>query len=633
MPGVPGAAWRLQQSGALERLGLAGLALDAVYVAERLSPTERSTGAAPLVSRLTVTLPTTAPLLGISGGVSRLAISPDGSEIVYVGGTRLVRGGGDGNDSRLYRRSLNRLDVVPIPSTEGASTPFFSADGRALGFFMGGAIQKIGLNGGVPTAIAQPPFPPSRGAAWGRDDVIYYGILGGDLWRVLGAGGPASLVAGPEALQREKEITRRFPSMLPDGASLLYVALPTNATGFASGFNFNAAQIVALDVRTGRRSPLLTGGFLPQYVPSGHVVFARENGLYAAPFDLPSLAIRGDAVKVVDGVRTFSGNGFADFAVSATGTLVYAPGEDTKDYALGTTVVWVDRQGRERPLAHWSNAFNLGRLSPDGTRLLVHGNSAISDVGVHDIARGVLTRLTLSQTGASAPIWSPDGTQATYVKPDPAFAAGPYRIVARPVDGSGVEAVLLERAVPVFPESWSPEGTWLAFTEVTGATGSDIWLVPATGDRIPVALASTAAAEGHPRFSPDGRWIAYQSNESGRDEVFVRPWPGSGGSGYQVSSSGGTNPEWALGGRELVYQQGAAVMHAQVVPGAAFATGPPAKLFERSFGRDGRLLGVAPSGQEFVMAGSGAEPAGPGPTTLVVIQNWGEELKRLVPAR
>jgi Tol biopolymer transport system component/predicted Ser/Thr protein kinase len=599
-------------------LAFACIALAALYISGLRSDASTATGGASVVSRLTVVLPADAPLFNAVG--SGLALSPDGSEITYVGS------GAAG--TQIYRRALDRLDVTPIPGTEGAAAPFYAPDGQWLGFRQGRALKKIGRNGAIPSTIAEVPFIPSRGATWTGDDVIYYGILGGDLWRVPAAGGSAAVVAGLQGLEREKEITRRFPHALPDGKTLLYVALPTSATAFAGGFDFNAAQIVALNVETGERTVLLTGGFGPQYAPSGHLIFAREDGLYAAPFDLPSLRLRGDAVKVIDGVQTFSGNGFAHFAVSTTGALVYAPGVDIKDFALGTTVVWVDRSGRERPLAHWSNSFNQMRLSADGTRLLVHGNSAISDVGVYEIARGILTRLTSSPNGGHAPTWSPDGTQVAYSKPDPAFTAGPYEIVTRSTDGSGSERALVARPFPLAAESWSPDAKWIAFTETTDA-GPDIWLLSAQGDGKPVAFATSPAAEQHPRFSPDGRWVAYQSNESGTDEIFVRPFPDAGGR-YQVTSGGGVNPEWTPDGRELIYQHGIAVMRVSVTPGARFAAGVPTRLFERKNG--GLLLAVGPEGREFVMSGSATQPPRPFARELVVIQNWTEELKRLVPA-
>ena len=611
-------------------LAAVSLVLGVLYVSELQSRTRSTGDATPRVSRLTVTLPEHARLSDRRGGSSLLAISPDGTQIAYVGETARA-GGGDG--VQIYRRSLDRLDVVPIPGSQGATAPFFSPDGRWLGFNLtpSRTLKKIGLEGALPAAIGELPFPAARGIAWTADDVIYYGILGGDLWRIPAAGGKATLFAGADALRREKEITRRFPYALPDGKTLLYVALPTSASGFATGFDFNAAQIVALDVRSGKRTVLLTGGFGPQYVSSGHLVFARADGLYAAPFDLPTLTIRGDAMKVISGVRSFSGNGFANFAVSTNGSLVYAPGQDTNDAAQGTTAVWVNREGHERPLARWSNSFNQERLSPDGKRLLIHGNSATSDLGIQEIERGILTRFTETPTGSSAPVWSADGASVAYTRPDAAFTAGPFTLVVRSADGTGTERVLLERPIPVAAESWSADGKWLAFTETTPGTGSDIWVLPQDGSGKPSAFAASPAVEQHPRFSPDGRWIAYESNESGRSEVFVRPWPITGGGRYQVSTSGGVNPEWASDGRELFFQNGGAVMRVSVQAGVAFGSTLPVRLFERPAG--GVLLGVAPGSREFVMRRSPAEQAGPGISELIVVQNWDEELKRLVPVK
>jgi serine/threonine-protein kinase len=616
-------------------LAVSTLSLGVLYVWERRSPSRGALNAAPRVSRLSVTLPADAPLFDRGGGSSLLALSPDGHEIAYVGGTSSAAFGNGRDvkvDVQIYRRPLDRLGVVPVPGSQQATSPFYSPDGRWLGFFdrLGQTLKKIGLEGSLPSDIGELPFAASRGIAWAADDVIYYGILGGDLWRIPAAGGQAALVAGADVLRREKEVTRRYPYALPDGKTLLYVALPTSATGFATGFDFNEAQIVAVDVRSGRRTVLLTGGFGPQYVSSGHLVFARRDGLYAAPFDLPTLTIRGEAVKVISGVRSFSGNGFAHFAVSADGSLVYAPGPDFNDSARGTTAVWVSREGHERPLAHWSNAFNQWRLSPDGTRLLIHANSATSDVGIHEVERGVLTRWTLTPTGSSSPVWTADGASVTYTRPDSAFTTGPYTLMLKRTDGAGTERALLERPSPVAAESWSPDGRWLAFTETTVESAADIWVLPADASAKPIAVAATSAAEQHPRFSPDGRWIAYESNDSGRNEVFVQPWPTTGGARYQVSTDGGANPEWASDGREIVYQNGGAVMQVSVRAGATFGSTAPTRLFERPAGSV--LLGVAPGSREFVMTGSFLEQAREG-SELIVVQNWGEELRRLAPVK
>jgi dipeptidyl aminopeptidase/acylaminoacyl peptidase len=253
----------------------------------------------------------------------------------------------------------------------------------------------------------------------------------------------------------------------------------------------------------------------------------------------------------------------------------------------------------------------------------------VSDVGVHEIGRGILTRFTETPTGSSAPIWSADGASVTYTKPDSAFTAGPFTLVTKSADGAGAERPLLERPFPIAAESWSPDGTWLTFTETSPETGADIWVLPQAGSGKPIALAATPAGEQHPRFSPDGRWIAYQSNESGRNEVYVRPWPITGGGRYQVSTSGGVNPEWASDGRELFFQNSGAVMRVSVQAGGPFGSTAPVRLFERPAGSV--LLGVAPGSQEFAMRRSAAAQAGPGISELIVVQNWGEELKRLVP--
>jgi serine/threonine-protein kinase len=610
-------------------LGVGAVALVAASSATTWMVARGASGQSPpVVSRLSIRLPDTAPILGLVGA-GRLAISPDGRQIAYVGGTAYINGGGPGNDSQLYRRALDRLEVEAVPGTDGASTPFFSPDGRWLGFRLLNVLKKVGAAGGLPSTIGETPIAASRGVTWTRDDQLLYGILGGDLWRFPATGGAATLGLGAEPFPARDEITRRFPVALPDGRTVLYVSLPRAAASFANGLDFSSAQIVAYDVPTGRRTVLLTGGFGPQYSPSGHLVFARRGSLYAVPLDLDAVAVRGDAVKVLDNVRTYSGNGYAEFVLASNGSLAYVPGRDLSDSAGGSSVVWVDRQGGVRPLVSLPSPINQWRLSPDGTRLLLHGNSAVSNIGVHDVARGSTTRITGDDAGNTSPLWSPDGTGLTYTRPDPAFHVGPYELVTRAVAGGGSERRLLERATPIAAQSWSPDGAWLAFTDVTAATASDIWLLGAGGGQ-PLPLVTSRAAERNPRFSPDGRWIAYQSDESGRDEIYVRAWPAAAGGNYQVSSDGGTTPEWAPGGRELVYRRGNAVMTVAVRAGAGFAASRPAILFERH--PSSVLLGVAPGGNAFMMtAGTDTTPQFAGSSEIVLIQNWAEELKRLVP--
>ena len=480
-------------------LALACAGLTMLYIRAVRSTAVTSPGVAP-VSRLIVPLPPTAAFVGTVGGVHTLAISPDGTQIVYTAQTP--------NGIQLYRRRLDRFEAEPVPGTEGARGPFFSPDGRRIGFL---AREKglgwISSDGSLPMTIGTTQFNASRGATWARDNIIVFGAFGGGLWRVSADGGAATPATSLDAAQRE--ISHRFPYALPDGRTILYAALPSDPSqGFAGRQDFSLARIIAHDMKTGARKVLLSGGMNPVNVSGGELVFARSNALYAVPFDVDTTRLVGDPVEVLRGVQTYTGNGFADFAVSTSGSLVYARGEDTG--GVGTTLVWVDRQGVERPLAQWQTQFNAIRLSPDGSHVVVHRNSVLSNVAIYDVSRATLTTLTFEDAGTNAPVWSPDGRKIVLTRPDPAISLGPYTLVSKSADASGTEERLVERTSPISASSWSPDGKWIAFTEETAQNRSHIWLLPMEGDRKPVPFVTSAASEQNPRFSPDSHFIAYQ---------------------------------------------------------------------------------------------------------------------------
>ena len=343
------------------------------------------------------------------------------------------------------------------------------------------------------------------------------------------------------------------------------------------------------------------------------------------PFDLAALEVTGDSVPVLQGVRQQT-VGSVDYAISDNGTLVYVPSTSTG--GLNRTLVWVDRQGLATPLIEDRQAYRRPRLSPDGQRVAVAvqtvsvSSVANTDIWIYNIGRGTRMRLTV-EGGNASPVWTPDGTRVTFSS----IRDGPQDLYWKPADGSGQAELLLNMNSQnnLVPTSWSPDGESLAFYDTSGAR--DIWTLPREGDAS--TFVATAFNERSPMFSPDGRWLAYVSDESGRDEIYVKPYPGPGGK-WPISTEGGTEPQWSADGRELFYRLGDKMMVVGVQSEPAFSSGRPQLVFEGPYLTDlfaTSNYDISPDGQRFLMI---KEEEGQQDQINVVL-NWTEELKRLVP--
>jgi len=552
------------------------------------------------------------------GSLSRtaMAVSPDGRTLVFSAG--------DDTGSRLYVRALNEIQGTPIAGTEGGVGPFFSPDGKWVGFWAGGVLKKVRTDGSppVPVCDARVPF----GASWGPDGAIVFGQRRGGVLRVSADGGvPEEITALAEG-----ELSHRHPQLLPNGNSVLFTV-----RGRSSGA-WDETTIVAQSLKTGERKILVENGADPRYASTGHLVFTRLGALMAAPFDPKRLEVTGGAVVVLESVRqgvnagasdidTFSGQ----FSFSSSGTLVHVPGGVWSDPQR--SLVWVDRDGQEEPLSAPTGPFYLPRLSPDGTRVAVYRSGFEDDnIWVYDISRGTLTRLTFEESTEVWPLWTPDSARITFSL-DKSGSSGIYWI---PADGSGTaeRLITLDRAIPA---SWSPDGQVLASLHYTEAGRYDIWMLQPEGE--PQPFFESAFSEGYPIFSPDGRWLAYVSPLSGRFEIYLTPYPGPGPK-VQISTDGGYSPAWAPSGRELFYRgprdsEGMRSMWAvDITTEPNFSAGKPRKLFTGVHrGTDPlRNYDVAPDGQTFLMIKDDRESEEP-VTQLHVTLNWFEELKRLVP--
>ncbi len=571
------------------------------------------------VTRTVINLPPGQQLAGLDSGPS-VALSPDGTHLAYV-----ARQGGT---QQIYLRALDSLEAKPIPGTESSINPFFSPDGQWLAFFTGNKLMKVSVSGGAAVTLGDASFP--HGANWGSQGMIAFApATVGALQQVLDAGGT------PQPLTRlEKgDISHRWPEFLPGGKAVLFAAGPT-------AVNFNNARVAVQSTGTGERRNLLQGGMSPRYTPSGQLVYAQGGTLLAVPFDPQRLTITGTAVPVVEDVLQSSVSGAAQYSFSATGSLVYVLGGDQ---SAQSKLVWVSRSGAEQPLAAPAHAYVFPRLSPDGRRVAVGIAEQESQTWLYDLSRETLTRFTFEGNYNPVSVWTPDGKRIAFES----NREGPPNVFWQLADGSGGLERLTTSDYVHAPMSWSPDGQLLAYIEVNPTTGYDIWMLrvgdPSTGSGHAPSAASgqvrkaqpflrTRFNETEPCFSPDGRWLAYISDESGRYEVYVQPYPGPGGK-WQISTEGGIDPVWNPNGRELFYRSGDKMMAVDIATQPSFAAGKPRMLFEGRYEPPPVPVAnydVSRDGQRFLML-KPSESAQAAPTQINVVLNWFEELKRRVP--
>jgi serine/threonine protein kinase len=553
------------------------------------------------VTRTVINLPPGRILAGFESGPA-VTISPDGTRLAYAAS--------QGGIQRLYLRAMDSLqEAQPIPDTEGASSPFFSPDSQWLGFLAGGQLKKISVGGGAAATITFSAY--AGGANWGSQGMIAFPPANlSFLQQVPDAGG------APLPLTRlgKSDSSHRWPEFLPGGKAVLFAA-SDGAT------NWTNAQIAAQAVGAGERRSLVQGGTQPRYVPTGHLLYVQGGSLIAVKFDPERLQITGASVPVVEGVVQSVSSGAAQYSTSSTGSLVYVPGGVQ---GAGRKLVWVDRNGAEQPFAAPAHAYESPRLSPDGQRIAV---VADSQIWMYDLSRETLTRLTFEGNTNSRPVWTPDGKRiAFYSTKD-----GQLNLFWQLADGSGGLEKLATSDFINVPDSFSPDGQLLAFHEANPTTGEDI-LVLRLSDRKILPFLRTPFNEADPRFSPDGRWIAYMSDESGRSEIYVQPYPGPGGK-WQISTNSGTEPVWNRNGRELFYRNGNKMMAVEITTQPSFALGNPRVLFEGPYALATVPISnydVSPDGRRFLMV-KPTEQAQAAPTQINVVLNWFEELKQKVP--
>jgi len=535
------------------------------------------------VTRMTVALPARQQL-EVSGR-SALAVSPDGERLVYV------EHGGD--RTQLHLRSLGDFDAIPIAGTDGASYPFFSPDGQAVAFFADGKLKRVSIRGGSPATVCEAPLI-ARGGTWGPDGTIVFDPGDFGLMRVPAAGGSPARLTSQDPHMDARPLG--WPQFLPDGRTLLV------STG---------AELFALSLDTGIWHRLGRGS-QAQYAPSGHLVFhaphVREGEIQAAAFDVERLATRGEPVTVLDEVFRSPGSGVANFAVAQNGAMIYVLG------GYARTLVRVDRNGRRTPLLNERRGFRLPRLSPDGTRVAVTIDPRPSQIWVYDIVRQSGVPL-VTEGHSFRKAWTPDGGRITY--------ASSGRLYWRAADASADAQSLGQ---PGHPQSWTSDGRVLILGVAPTLNRPDIWMMPVSGQA--QALIATRAVESDAMLSPNDRWLAYQSDESGQFEVYVRPFPNVAAGKWLVSTDGGESPVWSRDGQELYYLKGTTLMAVAVATaGGRFVAERPEVLFTGPFETGLRGFDVFPDGT-FVLVEADPDAR---PTQIHVVLNWTEELRQRLP--
>ena len=534
------------------------------------------------------------------------ALSPDGKVLAFTAA--------ESGRRKLWIRPIDSLTAQVVPGTDDATYPIWSPDSASLAFFVPGKLKKMAMRGGPSQTICD--APEGRGGSWNSDGVIIFSPgLGSPIERVSATGGVPTAVtklATPAELQR-------YPVFLPDNKHFLYVVNigkpETNGINIGSLDGAPPVRILA-DDSSAFYTPLAGSN------GNGLLLFRRESSLMGVPFDPQRLRIAGDVFPITEGVGTAGNTSNSAFSVSSNGDLVYGNGGLGPK---GDELVWMDRTGKRLGNVGQPAQMSGARLSPDGKKVLFsifNLSRELSDLWLLDVERGVPSRSTFRPGVSADGIWSPDGNTI-------AFQSDNQMIYRKAADGTGKEELLLGAGINNHPLDWSPDGKFIVYETTGGTTGDDLMLLPMEGDHKPVPYLQTPFNEGDAQFSPDGRWMAYASNESGQPQVYVQGIPASGAK-WQISPAGGVQPRWRRDGKEIFYiSPDQKLMSVPVRPGPGFDAGAPQALFDVD-PLYSPLLGrfayqPAADGQRFlvleIVGGSAAEP-------INVVMNWQAALKK-----
>lgn len=534
-------------------------------------------------------------------GATGITISPNGRQIAFVGVT--------GTTQALWVRPLDGLDAKRLAGTDGASLPFWSPDSRSIGFFAAGKLKTVDLESGAIEAIADAPYP--LGGSWGRDGTILFSPSYATLYRVPSSGGTPAEVLPLDTSRKESQ--QRWPLLLPDDRHFLYVS------SISTGEKENAIYLGSLESR--ERTRLLNVDSRVIYSPPGFLLYDRDGALVAQRFDVDRLSVVGEAKQIAPSVDADRVRRGVTMGVSDNGVLVYRAGLPAQQ-----NLVWMDRSGRRLGLVGEPDNYSHPALSPDEGRLAILRRAENGDesVWIIDLQRGTQSRVTRNQT--AFPLWSPDGQRLMFMSnrdgPENLF----WKLASGPGDG---EPFYRSEESHKHAQQWSEDGRYILFD-----TTNDVWALPTSGDRKPFLVLGTEAGEGQPRLSPDSRWIAYTSDETGRSEVYVQPFPPSGPK-WQISTAGGGQPRWRGDGKELFYLAlDRRLMAVSVRADASFHPGLPQPLFETpltqitsvsNLGFPDPLYIASADGQRFLFLAP-VEAARTVPATVVT--NWTTVLER-----
>lgn len=554
----------------------------------------QSPPAALVAGRFTIAAPEKATLIAAP------ELSPDGRHLVFAATMEGKRS--------LWLRPLGSLTAQPLPGTEGVySFPFWSPDSRSIGFVAGGELKKLDLAGGTPQTLCNLPVGVSLfGGTWNRDGVILFSGTAG-IYRIPVTGGEPTLT-----LRSDQPSLYRLPVFLPDGRHFLVRRTPTQGTA--------EIHLAALDRQATTR--LLAADSQARYA-NGHLLFARAGALLAASFDPGSLKLTGEPFVVTDKVRITGNANSGHFSVSDNGSLAYDPNALADNQQL----TWLDRAGKPLGTVGTAGEYEYPRLAPDGKRVAVARRDPQTrswDIQVIELVRATSSRLTFDSGNDRYPVWSPDGSRIAWQ----AQRDGAFQIYQKLASGVGPEELLRKEDVFIAPTSWSADGRFLLYSRADPKTILDLWALPLTGDRQPALFWQTPFSELGGRFSPDGRWIAYYSDDQGGNEVYVQTFPASGGK-WQISTNGGSQPWWRSDGKELYYvSAGGKLMAVEVKPGGSFEASAPRALFDLATARaigGGSSYAVAAAGDRFLFVTAREEAAS---LQFTVVTNWTAEVKK-----
>ncbi len=554
-----------------------------------------------------------------------LAVSGDGKKIAFV------------TDKGLFLRFIDDLDLKLISNSDDIpSNPFFSPDGQWIGYWSvaENRLKKIALSGGTPVILCDTGSGGAiGGVSWGTDNKILLGAMDRGIMRVSSEGGiPDKLIGKPGE-------THFHPRLLPDGKSVLFTL------GTDQGYK------IAVQSTNTAETKVLFAGDCAWYLPTGHLVYALDNNLFAVPFDLDDLAVTGESVVVVQGVYRSGSIMAPQYAISEAGSIVYMPGAAQTSSGVGkSTLVWVNREGKEEALSAPANNYISPKISPDGTRIaLAIQNETDTNIWMWNLDRRILTRLTFERGEDWFPIWTPDGKRIAFLS----SRDGRFAVNWKTADGTGKAEPLLksssQRAVLTIPSSWSADGKSLLL-EANSGRYADIGMVLMNGDRKWEPLLQENYGEVQPQISPDGQWMAYTSDESGQSEIYVRPFPELDKGRYQISPGGGNSPLWSPSGRELFYRNSDAAMAVPVSTNPNFSAGTPKVLFRGTYSYAVGITSsgfnmteifsritwdISPHDERFLMMKRTGEAVSSdmGPRKIHIVLNWFEELKQRVPTK